>query len=124
MQGASPHRFSGAKPVTKQQSWEILLVEVGADTDNKAREMISTWWDSHEGSPNQNLLTKRDLLRYLLGIARRKVNVSFGNQRVEAQKEFDNTSALLKECNDELATKARSLGMQSHLPRNIFSCKR
>lgn len=110
--------------MTKQQAFEKLLTEVGADTDNKAREMMPVWWDSHEGSQSQELLTKRDLLRYLLGIARKKVNVSFGNQRVEAKAEFDNTSAMLKECNDDLANTAKNRGIQSQMPGNVFACKR
>ena len=68
----------------------LILMETGTLQDAEVKASIPAWWARYEGNALQSLYTKRDILEYLKGKYRTKLNIASGPDRVEAKALFDN----------------------------------
>jgi hypothetical protein len=90
---------------TNAQYQASILTELNCVTDTTAQAQISVWWDMNSFRDNvylQYLYTKKHALAYLLGQARKYVNITTGFDQIQHQQKFENLLDMMKDLNTQI----------------------
>lgn len=88
--------------MTDEEAKVLLIAETGAeDYPEIEATYFDLYWASHSGE-HQRLQTRIDILRYIRGQLRRKVNITVGRDRIDNQQLFKNVSEMLTDDLKEL----------------------
>lgn len=106
--------------ISTDQLLEVILAECGADTDPKAQDLISSWY---ELEAQNALATKIRVLEYLQGKHRKDMDLGTGTDRVAARHRFLNVTEMLRQAQDKLAQSiagdgGAGSGFASHQPES------
>lgn len=91
-----------------------ILVELGCATDTVATTQIPTWWamnSDRDGQYLQYIYTKKHVLAYLLGQARRFVNTTIGLDVINHQQKFENLLDMMKDLNSQIKLEDPAAGV-------------
>ena len=93
---------------------QLILTELGVEADSTAQTNITTWWgmcDGKESQYIQYLYAKKRVIAYLLGKARKSIDLTLGTDQFKHNQEFKNLLELMKATSDEIVANETGSGV-------------
>ena len=95
------------------QLQQLIIDELNISGDSTFVANLPIWWSIFSGSYDQYLtflLTKKRAITYLMGKARKLIDLTLGGDTTRLNQEFKNLVDMLKEVNDEIKANGGALG--------------
>lgn len=83
----------------------MILSELNVSEDKEIMHLVESWWSlytSYDSDHLRYLYTKRHAIAYLMGHARKKIDVTIGTDKLNASQEFRHLKDLYDSVSSEL----------------------